>query len=393
VSRSFGFSLVELLVAMGMALAVLASALSLVRSVQFAFNREGERTDMQQRLRVAHHAIEDGLARAGAGPTRGPRTGALVLSAPPVLPFRQGALADPAGTVSAGTFTVLSVANAAGAQATTRVSMPGRSGAVSIAAGPGCPPGDSACGFAVGMLVVLLSRTGAYDLFTVTSVQGDSLTLQHDMPDSSSIYPPGSAIAEASCSTYFLKPDPSTGAPRLMRYDASGPEITVVEHVVDLSVSYFGEPAPPQAVRISTDPVAVWTTTYGPEPPMPEEPTVSYPLGENCLFQLEPGTRRPLSRLPALGVGVGSTLVELPPSRLSDGPWCPDGVSANRYDADLFRIRRVDVTLRIESAIHWLRGPAGFLFARAGTATVAERWLPDLEVRFSVAPHNLSAGR
>jgi type II secretory pathway pseudopilin PulG len=390
--RRTGFSFVELLVAMGIALGVLASVLTFVRSVQFAFNREGERTDMQQRLRVAHHAIEDALARAGGGPTRGPRRGALVLSAPPVLPFRQGTDADPAGAVSSGRFTVLSVSNP-GAQATIRVPMQGRSGAVSITAGPGCPPGDPACGFAIGMLVVLLSRTGAYDLFTVTNVLGDVLTLQHDMPDSSSTYPTGSAIAEATCSTYFLKPDPASGSPRLTRSDAVGPEVSVVEHVVDLSVSYFGEPAPPQPVRVAGDHADFWTTTYGPEPPVLDEPTASYPPGENCLFRLDPGTGEPVARLPAMISGAGSTLVELPSSRLSDGPWCPDGTSASRYDADLFRIRRVDVTLRVESAIAWLRGPTGALFARPGTATIAEQWLPDLEVHFSVAPHNLSAGR
>jgi hypothetical protein len=51
------------------------------------------------------------------------------------------------------------------------------------------------------------------------------------------------------------------------------------------------------------------------------------------------------------------------------------------------------VTLRVESALSALRGPAGLLFTRGGTSGSGERWLPDFEVRFSVAPRNLNSGR
>ncbi|MBI1873146.1 MAG: hypothetical protein HYS05_04550, partial [Acidobacteria bacterium] len=40
-----------------------------------------------------------------------------------------------------------------------------------------------------------------------------------------------------------------------------------------------------------------------------------------------------------------------------------------------------------------LRGPAGTLFARAGTTTSGERYLPDQEVQFDVTPRNLNLGR
>ena len=80
-------------------------------------------------------------------------------------------------------------------------------------------------------------------------------------------------------------------------------------------------------------------------------------------------------------------------ARLSDGPWCPDAFSLNRYDADLLRVRRIAVTLRVETPLSALRGPASVLFARGGTSRTAIGWVPDQEVRFDVAPRNLNLGR
>jgi hypothetical protein len=55
------------------------------------------------------------------------------------------------------------------------------------------------------------------------------------------------------------------------------------------------------------------------------------------------------------------------------------------------RTRLVRVTLRVEAAAASLRGPAGPLFTRGGTSTTSERYVPDREVRFDVAPRNLDA--
>ena len=54
--------------------------------------------------------------------------------------------------------------------------------------------------------------------------------------------------------------------------------------------------------------------------------------------------------------------------------------------------RRVRVTLRVEAATAALRGPAGPLFARPGTATSAERYVPDRQIRFDVTPRNIDNG-
>jgi hypothetical protein len=96
-------------------------------------------------------------------------------------------------------------------------------------------------------------------------------------------------------------------------------------------------------------------------------------------------------RLPRLPDGEG--LFRLSSHQLTDGPWCPDPSAPNRFDADLLRVRRVVISIRIESAIDAFRGPAGPLFARPGTSATARRYLPDQTVRFTVAPMNMGLGR
>jgi len=95
-----------------------------------------------------------------------------------------------------------------------------------------------------------------------------------------------------------------------------------------------------------------------------------------------------------LASGYGQ--VELTQAMLTDGPWCPGQDATNypnRFDADLLRIRRIRVTLRVQAALSALRGPAGVLFTHGGTARSPERLVPDQEIQFSVTPRNMTLGR
>jgi hypothetical protein len=49
---------------------------------------------------------------------------------------------------------------------------------------------------------------------------------------------------------------------------------------------------------------------------------------------------------------------------------------------------RLFVTLRVQAPSERLRGPAGYLFRHAGTATQGRRWIPDVEIRTAVAVRN-----
>ena len=94
--------------------------------------------------------------------------------------------------------------------------------------------------------------------------------------------------------------------------------------------------------------------------------------------------------MPSLGTGP---LVKLGKSKLTDGPWCPDDSTESRYDADLLRVRKVKVTMRVQVAQKSMRGVDTALFLRPGTSRGGERYIPDQEIAFEVSPRNLNFGR
>jgi hypothetical protein len=87
--------------------------------------------------------------------------------------------------------------------------------------------------------------------------------------------------------------------------------------------------------------------------------------------------------LPDLG---GTALVPLTAAQLTDGPVC--GLAPRRFDVDLMRVRRIGVSLRIETEGLEFRGSGPF-FANPGTSRDADRYIPDLQVTFEVAPRNM----
>ncbi len=185
---------------------------------------------------------------------------------------------------------------------------------------------------------------------------------------------------------YFLTADPD--GPRLMQYDGSASTLPLLDDVVMLRFEYFGERQPPRAVADAAPPAAgAIAVTYGPVPPPLTEdaPGDEWGPGENCTLRVVAGVHA--SRLPMLG---GADLAVLDASALSDGPWCPHGSHPDRFDADLLRVRRVRVHLRLQAAAPF-RGPAGPLFARLGTAVDPRRYVPDRAVRMDVALRNWHA--
>jgi hypothetical protein len=196
------------------------------------------------------------------------------------------------------------------------------------------------------------------------------------------IYPAGSKVVEVRSHTYYLKTDVAVKTSQLMRYDGtSNADVPIVDNVVGLKFDYYGEPQPPTMTKPLADAVPP-QTTYGAPPDA---------TGESCLF-VNDGSPTPAPRLPALGNGAHAA-VPLAAAQLADGPWCPNGVNANRWDADLLRIRKIGVTLRVQSPVVALRGPAGVLFTNGGTSRGGSKWVPDQEIQFQISPRNLNPGR
>lgn len=386
-----GFSMVDLLIAMLIFGVISGAILDLLTPATAAFDTQLEVSDLQQRLRVAVSTLQRDLASAGAG-AYGGSLGALGDYLAPVLPYRWGASKpDPPGTFRTDTITVLLVPDAAAETAVVRRMPPvGGEQVIETRADCGGARNDARCGFTQGMRVLLFRPGALWDVGTAAQVHDAALHLG-GMPPLPAEYDRGDAVAaQLDAHTYYLKIDAPNDRFELMHYDGDQSDMPVVDHVVKLEFRYWGTPRPPQLIagRVLSDP-GPWTT-YGPPPPEIGSPSgLAWPDGENCIFTIVKGAHVP--RLPDL-VPDASGLVELTAPLLSDGPWCPDAASAFRYDADLLRLRRIRVRLRVEAGPAWLRGPASAYFMRAGTAQTS-RYVPDQEVTLTVAPRNLGTER
>lgn len=396
-----GFSLLEAVIATGLMLTVTASVFQMMNPAQGSFAAEPEIADMQQRLRVGADTLSKDLVMAGAGAYLGTQAGSLGYFFAPVLPFRQGAANDDGVEKAFDDRITLIYVPSTTAQTTLSVALTGNSPTptLSLAAETDCPKNPAtglpylACGFTKDMSVLVFDDTGNYDMFAITSVtDATAQAVVKRPPDSANTnYPIGSKVVEAASHTYYLKTDHVNKAYQLMHYDGtSNTDVPVVDHVVGLTFEYFGEPNPPVLKKSVTDPTGPWTT-YGPKPPALGVKPTAYPTSENCTFMLD-GNGAQVSRLATLG-GGNPGLVPLTSAQLADGPWCPDASNLNRWDADLLRIRKIGVTLRVEAAADALRGPASALFTRGGTSRGGVRWVPDQEIRFFVSPRNLNLGR
>ena len=108
--------------------------------------------------------------------------------------------------------------------------------------------------------------------------------------------------------------------------------------------------------------------------------------GENCTFLVDGEQHR--SRLAVLE--SGGRLARAGAALFTDGPWCPDALAPNRFDADLLRVRRIDVLLRVQAALPQFRGRDLLRFRNPGVATAPAQAVPDQDIRFSVSPHSLA---
>ena len=191
-------------------------------------------------------------------------------------------------------------------------------------------------------------------------------------------------VAPSASRTYHLKQD-GEGIWQLMQYDGLASDQPAVEDVIELGFEYFGSGEPPIA---AVTPRGDVRATYGAAPPLPavDDPGDTWGAGENCTIANAGGQYVP--RLPNLGAGI----VPIGQALLVDGPWCPDAAHAFRFDADLLRIRRVRVHLRLQAARPF-RGLAGAWFANGGAAGDPWRYVPDERVTLEVMARNVSVAR
>jgi prepilin-type N-terminal cleavage/methylation domain-containing protein len=348
-----GFSLVEVLVALAITTSVVAVACGLAVQAQYAWRADSARTDLQQRARVAADTVRRALLEAGAGPDAGRGKGPMTRFLPPIFPRRTGRRdADLAGVVRTDAFTTI---RAVPEMEHAELLLPAVAGAstIEIAATTTCDL--PACGFVAGSHALIFDVLGNHDVFTVTDVAGQVLTLRHHGNGAHPGYPEGSPVVAVDQSTYFLDRD----AHVLRTYDGDVVLLPIVDDVVGMEVGYFGDVRPPVQ-------------------PRPAAGT------SNCLYESD-GTYR-ATLLPVLS-GTGASQAPLTPDILTDGPWCGSG--PNRFDADLLRVRTVRVALRLQAGEASVRGTESRRFLVPGHARQSAVQVPDTVVVIDVAPRNL----
>jgi type II secretory pathway pseudopilin PulG len=381
-----GFTLAELLVATAVTVVALGLAASLVHPVSVAFQSLPEAADAQQRLRVAVQTLAADITGAGAGPVCG-WAGRAVPAWPAVLPCGSGG--EPLGTRPGGcaqqdaiTLTAMPFA-APQAMIAEDFSAPG--GAFRVEPVSACALSHPACRFHPGARVIVADGSGAWDVVPLSAVSNDGLVLEHAAAPVTRLYRTGALVGEAGSSAYTLRFDPVARALQLRRATDGAADMPFLDHVANLRFEYFGRADPPSVID-DAEPLRR-RTSYGPLPPPAgvDETLDAWPPGENCHFFRVDGQALP--RQVALPAETGG-LAPLPTALFADGPWCPDGASLNRYDADLLRIRLVRIVVRVQAQSPAVRGLDARLFARPGGAREATRLVPDLEVRVDATIRN-----
>jgi hypothetical protein len=359
-SSEAGYTLVELLVSTAIMITVTGAIFSLMNPAQGSAQTQPEVADMQQRMRIGNETLFKEIIMAGAGPYQGNITGSLVKYFAPVVPRRVGNL-NPDPVVGAGSFTTdritLAYVPNTYSQTTISQAMPPQSAEMKVTTQTNCPADASKlCGFKIGMEVIIFDTSGNFDTFTLTQVQDDAVHLQHRGQDLNYKYDAGATVTQIVSYTYYL--DRNTN--QLMRYDGHATEEALVDNVVDLRFDYFGDPNPP----LEPKPKGV----------------------ANCLYDAAGN----YLNLPTLAADDGS-LATLTKEILTDGPMCGGG--SNQFDADLLRLRKVRVSMRVQAANPALRGSDTTLFKNPGTSRGGEKFVPDYNISFELSPRNLNLTR
>lgn len=190
------------------------------------------------------------------------------------------------------------------------------------------------------------------------------------------------AVIPGPGASYFVADGDGDGH-QVMRYDGLDTTMPLADNIVQLAFDFFGEAQPPRRLPTTGTEVSL-PVTYGPSPPAvgADNPDDTWGVGENCTFALANGQHTPRLELLA-----GGDLVVLSPAQLVDGPWCPDSAHPHRFDADLLRIRRVRLRVRMQ--------PTATFRSRdmPGGRAADGRAVSEQEIVIDVAPRNLGLSR
>jgi prepilin-type N-terminal cleavage/methylation domain-containing protein len=210
--KARGFTLVELLVAMAIAVTLGGAVVSLIVAGQWIASAQPEAADAQQRARVAVQALSVDLARAGAGVERGALSGPLVRFFPAIGPSADGGV---------------TIWYVSGREAQTALSAPLPRGAATAAV-------DNPSGFAAGSTAIVFDAHGCRDVLRVDDVAGAVLLLRASSRGCE--YEAGAALAQAEVRTYRVDP---VARQLQRRDDATGAVVPLLDQIAAMDVAYL----------------------------------------------------------------------------------------------------------------------------------------------------------
>jgi len=245
-----GFSLVEMLVAAAMVVALAGTMIELARGARAASSAVGDMADVQQKLRVAADAIQHDLLLAGAGGIAA-GAGSLAGYLPPIRPSA-GLRDDTDVTFGIDRITVLWIPLT---EAEADVTAPTESTtALPIGNGISCAI-VATCGFESGMQAIVFDRGGpglGYDVFTVGDASPGWISRSSGEGSFSRQYSPTAHIGEVVHHTYYLdRSDPANS--RLMRGDGRT-AFPLVDGVRNLRFTYYSDLAELAAADLTDGP-------------------------------------------------------------------------------------------------------------------------------------------
>jgi hypothetical protein len=370
-----GFTLVELLVATLVTVLIVAATLLVVDATRTTFLVAPATVDIAHRAREAAERLTSVLkAAGGAGVGDTTRPGSIAALVPHVWPLPP--FEDPSAP-RFGAFWVLDAVDRTAARVAVDQSGPG--GSLTLDPASPCAATADVCGIAPDEVVMVVDARGRFDIFEVGEVW-PSLMRVTPLAPLGRAYQQGSWVVKVRADRYGLVAQ-GDGSLALTRITWAGARQPLVDGVTHLDITVWGVPLPP---ALADGEGTTGLASYGLPPPPAGEVDVDgiWPVGEHCLVRRAAGL--PESTLETMG--AAPALVRLDPPILNDGPWCPHAFWPSAFDADLFRVRRIDVRVRVEAQSAMLRGPAGLLFSRGGTSRTSPlRWVRDREFEFGVA--------
>jgi prepilin-type N-terminal cleavage/methylation domain-containing protein len=348
-----GFTLIELVVSLALALVVFGAAVSLLEVHTPLAQAGPRRSDLQQRGRVATDLLVSELGSAGAWADAGSIDPGLAGRVPVLHPRRLGLRgADATGTARPDVITLVRAGRSA---APARLRLPVESGVLSLESGRGCAASLPLCGLTEADDVVVMDQEGRHDFFRVGEVTGTTAPLLLRQGAAAFTLPSGSIATRIETRTFYM----DAAARQLRQYDGYRSDVPVIDDVVSVRFEYWGTPGVPEQAR----PWAVGQSS--------------------CWFD---SAGQPKFGRSVAAPGEADVRLELDAFR--DGPWCGEG--DNVFDADLLRVRRVRAVVRLRAASRAARGVSS-AYADPGSALTTNSLVPDMEVVADVTPRTLIA--